>query len=513
MKVGNYNFKANNLRDLCTSPEVNKWSEYKPLNIDTNFNKITVEQSRKLNCGISPIKLDKLLTSCINYPGDKTSYTPENIISDGLEWKYSLQPPYNQPPSYFPYRLDDFMYYQHESVGNDYWENVSYNTVLLNQLLCTPDLKADNAESTDYSVDPTNHPLFSMLYCYNGNLNRPLDNTSIYDPAYHEELDKTKDQDEFDPYIALYSIFDLSHMDLIKSSEKYWRWNVAVYLPDYQKWDLFDSCCAINKGGNSSVPSLMMNKELVRRMLNSSTKSFTCIPVLVKNRTFEGITKDTEIYSAPSGKPFTLTIEPEEWIFGKEPSFKADGDDILEVISYEPHGFHLVVIRDYREYNGTVTKLALIQKATGYDGSDITGYYPTNGNERRFFEWQVYLDITFNVLIDKPNSTNTEIGTRNKSYSVNQSAITGNNYYRPSFYVRNKNLINTRYWGFIIDEWEGNGCWNEGSNVIWYRDSLRTNCFLVNTGSTINKYCSLNRMKYDIKNYYDLWDEQQNRTI
>lgn len=508
MLVGNYYFKESNLRDLCTSPEINKWSEYKPLNIDTGTGEISVEQSRKLNCGMTPVKLDKLLTSCMGYPGEQTSYTPEDIISDGLEWEYTMRPPFYQPVRYYPYRLNDFKYYKHNSVGSDYWENVSYNTVLLNQLLNTPDLKPDNNESTDYSVDSTNHPLFSMLYCYNGKLNRPLDYANIYDPAFHEELDKTNDQDE--PYLIVYSIFDLSHMDLIKSSEKCWRWNVAVYLPDYQKWDLFDSCCAINKGGNSSVPSLMMNKELVRRMLNSSTKSFTCIPVLVKNRTFEGITKDTEFYSAPSAKPFTLTIEPEEWIFGKEPYFEADGEDILEVIAYEPNGFHLVVIRDYREYNGTLTKLALIQEYHGLASGDI----PLNGNESRFDEWQVYLDITFNVHILNSDFFHVGSGTRNKSYSVNHSSpLVGDGYFSPSFSVTNKHLKEKIYWGIIIDEWKGDGFWDEGSNVIGYVNSLRTNCFLVNTGSKDNKYCSLNRMKYDIKNYYDLWHEQQKRTI
>ena len=60
MLVGNYYFKESSLRDLCTSPEINKWSEFKPLNYNTSNRMITIEKTRELGCGLTPIKLNNI---------------------------------------------------------------------------------------------------------------------------------------------------------------------------------------------------------------------------------------------------------------------------------------------------------------------------------------------------------------------------------------------------------------------------------------------------------------------
>ena len=355
MRLGNNHFKASSLRDLCTSDEINKWSEFKPLNYDTNNQKITIEKTRELNLGLAPQKLNKLLTSCMDYPGEQTEYTPREIIVDEFkEWEYVLKPPYNQPVRYCPYRLDDFRYYVHDSVGNDVWDNTSFTKYYIDQLLLFPNTNKENDNgSFDYYHGFENIGSFNMLYNYDGKLNRlyyesPNEGTYV-DGNIHDPKDEEAYLERDEVYVVTGgAIFDISHMKNIKDQQN-WRWNVAVYIPKLKRWGLFDAPYNITGGLlYDAVPSISTNLELLRILRESGTTEYTCLPVLVRNRTKSGLTNESEIYSAPSGKPFILSIIDDTWLYGETPSF-VSGEDI-QVVAYEPHGFHLVLLNDH-EYN------------------------------------------------------------------------------------------------------------------------------------------------------------------
>lgn len=487
MKVGGYYFKESSLRDLCTSDEVNKWSEFKPLNYNTSNKMITIEKTRELNLGLAPQKLNKLLTSCMDYPGEQTEYSVREILDEFKEWEYTLKPPYNQPVRYCPYRLDDFRYYQHESSGNDIWDNVSFPSAYIENILRLPDNV--DGDSYKYNYGFTGSGTFNLLYNYNGWLNRVDKNYTLYDP---------KEDELTDLYYYSESVFDISHMGNL-GDLTYWRWNVAIYIPKLKRWGLFDAPGSIVETASfESVPSIRTNKELLQILRNSGNGfEYTCLPVLVKYRTMSGITLDTEIYSAPSGKPFTFTITNTDWWYGTEIEFE-DIEGELEIIGYDYTGFYLAFIQDYGD--NAPKHLALIKKR------------PTQKPEYMIESYSALIDLEYNVLKNNvltPVRNTYDIQDFTIGSSTTISNINGIIQHPKTINVWSNKTGNVSYYGVIIDTWNS----TDTPTVQFPINSNKLNCMVIDVNSTYPGYNTVSKYRYSNEQFKNLWHESQNRKI
>lgn len=490
MRLGNYSFKASSLRDLCTSDEINKWSEFKPLNYDTNNQKITIEKTRELNLGLAPQKLNKLLTSCMDYPGEQTEYSVREILDEFKDWEYTLKPPYNQPVRYCPYRLDDFRYYVHDSVGNDIWDNVSFPFHYVESLLLLP--PNATGDSYKYSYGFTGSGTFNLLYNYSGWLNREKNNANLYNPEEEKILEEQNTS-----YLYTDSVFDISHMKGL-GDLTYWRWNVAVYIPKLKRWGLFDAPGDITDiSSYESIPSIRTNIELLKILHNSGDREYTCIPVLVKKRTMSGLTLESEIYSAPSGKPFTLSIPSTNWWYGTEIEFE-DIEGELEIISYHYTGFYLAFIRDYG--NNAPKHLALIKKR------------PTQFPEYHIDTYSAQIDLTYNVL------RNNKLVPISQSFNLTDFTIgSSTTISNPNSVIQSPKTIkvwsdktgNVSYYGVIVYTWLGTSTSTEQFPV----EAVKLNNMVIDVNSTNPNYNTVSKYRYSIEEFSDLWKESQNRKI
>lgn len=501
MKVGDAYFKANNLRDLCTSSEINKWSEYKPLNIDTGTGEISIEQSRKLNCGMTPVRLDKLLTSCMDYPGEQTEYTPEDIISDGLEWEYTMRPPFNQPLKYFPYRLNDFKYYNHDTVGNDAWEDVTFMRSYITALSKYKSSFKDDHYST-----------FNHLYLYNGLLNRNDNVSGFYNPEEVYDIETGGDE-EFDAYIYTDSAFDLAHITLEGGNEK-WYWAVAVYVPELKKWGLFyapSDIVASFQYNWVTTPALHTNTDLLYWISRSKETKLTCIPVLVNSTK---ITEDTIIYSAPSGKPFTFNID-DRWWYGEDPLFTnliRDEENIYRfarrLLYYDQSGWHVIVHKHIGEFdtNGNNTRFVHYNLILAKDDTDRSKRSREEGGLQNY-EIDLYLSSYDGINGIYPWKDNYKV-------KFTYSSLTQNGY---GLTIPEDGVNFNTYWGIIVDHVVINQQYPHLEDDYYQDFGLKVDNLVVNAEtykypySQISNKGTVNKFKKTSEKFSDLWHITQNK--
>lgn len=292
---------------LCTSSLVNRWSLWKPINLNKQTG-ITLADIKANRCGLSPIALSYLKTSMYRYTGTKSVQTLATIKSQISQWTW------NKPTggSTSPYRLGDFRNYDADAIPCDSgWGGVTIKDTILsgNQNKGITDTDGSNAQY-DWTVNES-------VYYFN-NFAFSIDGTSSgYINAANSHM-----------MPLTYVVGDGS------ITGEYWRIGVAVYIPydtagtSLGQWELFVSRGTMSSSKTAAylLPDMSTNIAALREIYycynNKSVKSFTCIPVLVKNARVSytaynsttmishiPIESDTMIYAIPSGmQSFTLDV-------------------------------------------------------------------------------------------------------------------------------------------------------------------------------------------------------------
>lgn len=292
---------------LCSSSLVNRWSLWKPISYNTTSG-ITLDIIKQCKCGLSPVALSYLKTSMYRYTGTKSVQTLATIKGQISQWTW------NKPTgsSTSPYRLGDFRNYNNNAIPCDSgWGGVSIKDTILsgNQNKGITDTDGSNPQY-DWTVNES-------VYYFN-NFAFSIDGTSsgYINGANSNMMPLT------------YVVGDGA------ISGEYWRIGVAVYIPydtsgaSLGQWELFVSRGTMSSSKTAAylLPDMSTNIAALREIYycynNKSVKSFTCIPVLVKNARISytaynsttmishiPIESDTMIYAIPSGmQSFTLDV-------------------------------------------------------------------------------------------------------------------------------------------------------------------------------------------------------------
>ena len=286
---------------LCTSANINKWSIWKPIKYASN-NGITLDIIKSVKCGLTPKTSTILYNSSFgNDSVSQVTTTTAATVSGITEWTYTKP----SGGSTSPYRLGDFRGYNHSAVATDSgWSNPTFKIDTLNSFVNT------NVTSTGTSYAWQ----INTIHSYFNNFS-----FRVGESSWHNINNANGN------YLPLNYVVG----DTINTTE-YWRLGIAVYVPSLQKWDYFVSSRPFNAITATTetgyyFPNMFTNTVLLSRLItayNGGTKTFTCVPVLIKNcylsktalssgayQSQIKLNSESAVYTMPSGqKSFTMTI-------------------------------------------------------------------------------------------------------------------------------------------------------------------------------------------------------------
>lgn len=293
------------LGSLCQNINVNKWSRIKPVRSSVK-SRLTDEQMMAIKCGLTPVKVAKLLSSTIGITAFG-GYTENQCLAEVSAWNYH-QPrgkAYNEW-----YRLADFNGYNHKAVAPD--SGWSQKTIDTESIVKLGAVTVDVTASGDYAGSN-----FKMAPQYNGS----TCNDGLYS-SFAIRFGSESGE----------SIGDVTGMDIpikfVTSLDGHWRLALAVWIPNFGSvggWGIFASRMTVSQyfseGGGSGTelrnlfPDLATNPYVATLMAsylssNNGYVTFNAVPLLIKNVGYltingkfclvptDGI---TEAYCMPSG--------------------------------------------------------------------------------------------------------------------------------------------------------------------------------------------------------------------
>lgn len=275
--------------EVCKSGKINKWSFKKPIRF-AQFPELTDAQIMSVNCGLTAKELTLLKPNCNGLNGvTGRDDTKDTILNEIAEWSYM------QPNEY--YRLTDFDGYNHAALPSDKeWGDYSFTE---NDLL---EVLENNAyfvpPSTENDVNFTIPNSFKILTNFSMRIG---DGSGNWIGSGDENM------------------LPLSYAaggGFINGQS----WRIAYAVEIGSEWFLFigrkplDASLDSTTTKNYCPPDMSSNTLAVQRMSDSSTKTFTAIPCLVRNariaftyinqstaRSYVQVSSDTIIYAMPSG--------------------------------------------------------------------------------------------------------------------------------------------------------------------------------------------------------------------
>ena len=317
------------LGSLCRHSKVNKWAMFKPEKLNPIDN-ITLAQRKANYFGLTPMENAKARRTMFGYGGTDaqnvgdSGFTVNDIVAANQEW------PYQKPTggSTSPYRQTDFACDRARTYGIQGYRHQARSPIFgwTNLELFLADVqRIANADIVNniYNIDPD-------PYAWK------VDNI-LYDGTYYNSISGRLSANSA-------SQFGGGGDDMIPVAwllggieTENWRLGIAVYVDGETKMHVFTSCYPLKYLAEATTimnqgpvfPALGTNQFLCKKMIaalgSSAYKTFTAMPVLVKNClqtvghldggnqtliTFSGT--NTKIYSVPSDSvAITITLRNE----------------------------------------------------------------------------------------------------------------------------------------------------------------------------------------------------------
>lgn len=293
---------SRNVRELCTSSSINKWSKWKPIIYKTTGVGITKNNIIEANAGLSPSAQLTTLKSAITPNGiaNPVNKTVAEVVSQINSYTYN--PPTGGVNS--PYRMGDFRNYDHVTTPPD---NGAQN---LNVYLNDFDKFVSTGQTSN--SDPYN--------IYNWEITSP--NLYTFGNVGIKIGEGTNEN------VGFTGSPNAIPLPWIFANANNCRLGVAIRLKSTNnsltsnKWIIFVGKKTLNSGNEiaSMLPSISTNIRMYKELINQCTineNKFDMVPILVENVmlsfvALEGsngntlqsmltVTSSTNIYAFPSG--------------------------------------------------------------------------------------------------------------------------------------------------------------------------------------------------------------------